>query len=501
MAVLEGILRRIAPGFALARAEARLALDMIDAQRSKVSMRYDAATPGRRGASWTPNALDADASAAQRARLAMVARDMIRNTPFATRAQQVIANNVVGDGIIPKITGGSETQRGELQQILRDHLDTVAVDAAGRNNLYGLERLATNTIVESGEVLIRRRRRRATDGLPLNFQIEVLEPDFLDASLWGDLTSGNRVRDGIEYDTLGRRVAYYLFDQHPGARGWQSRMESRRVSARDVLHVFRSDRPGQNRGVSWFAPVALRLQDLADHQDAQLLRQKIAACFTAFRVRLDEESDGTNGVADRFESLEPGRIEELAPGEDIKFASPPGVETYDEFTRAVLREAAAGLGITYEALTGDLTGVNFSSGRMGRMEMDRNVSSWQWTMLVPQMLQPLAGWTLEELAYGRPPLPRDLRIDWVPPARIIVDPSREIPAMIRQIRGGLATRSEMVRRLGYDPEQVEAEMTRDNRVADESGFVFDSDARRVSLSGGSQGGANFMESEGDTDGE
>lgn len=471
------LLRRVAPKWALSRAQARLALDQVE-------MRYDAATTGRRASSWSLNALDADAAGAQRQRLAMVARDMIRNTPFATRAQQVITGNTVGDGIIPKVMGGSDRQREDLRLTLEAHLDTVAIDAAGRNNLYGLQRLAVNTIVDAGEVLIRRRRRRASDGLPLNMQIEVLEPDYLDASLYGELTGGNTVRDGIEYDALGRRVAYYLFREHPGGRAWGRRLDSVRVPARDVLHVFRSDRPGQNRGVSWFAPVALRLQDLADYQDAQLMRQKIAACFTAFRFRLDDEPvNGDRSSATRFATLQPGRVEELAPGEDIKFATPPGVEAYDEFTRGVLREAAAGLGITYEALTGDLSNVNFTSGRMGRMDMDRNVTAWQWTMLIPQMLHPLSGWLLEEFAYGRPALPRDMRIGWVPPARIIVDPAREIPALIRKIRGGLTSRSDAIRSLGYDPERIEEEIARDNRVADALQLVLDSDPRRVAASG------------------
>jgi capsid protein len=60
-----------------------------------------------------------------------------------------------------------------------------------------------------------------------------------------------------------------------------------------------------------------------------------------------------------------------------------------------MRAAAVGTGITYEALTGDLSQVNFTSGRMGRMEMNANVSSWQWLLMIPQMMLPISDWFME----------------------------------------------------------------------------------------------------------
>lgn len=479
MNLLDRALAIVAPGVALQRARNRTALSIL----SNAAMRYDAATPGARGKSWHPTAGDADAAAAgQRSRLAFVARDMIRNTAFAVRAQQVITNNVVGDGIIPKVVAPDQATRDALLSLVEDHLDTTAIDAAGRNNLYGLQRLAMNTIVDSGEVIIRRRLRFRSDGLPLPMQVEVLEPDHLDTSLSGRLRNGNEIIEGIEFDQLGRRVAYYLFRDHPGAYGYRSSRESSRVDAANILHIFRQDRPGQKRGVSWFAPIAMQLQDMADHQDAQLMRQKIAACFAAFRVSLDGEPLESD-AAGLSGALVPGRIQQLAPGEDIRFASPPGVQGYDEFTRHVMRAVAAGLGVTYEALTGDLSMVNFSSARMGRMEMDRNISSWQWTMLIPQMLQPIGQWVLEEWQTVQMRPVRGVKLNWVPPHRALVDPTREIPALMNKVRAGFASRSGIVRELGYDPERLIEEIKRDADEADELGLVFNSDARRTSAAG------------------
>ncbi|QQA43949.1 phage portal protein [Pelagovum pacificum] len=493
MSTIDRIIGHLAPGMARRRMQNRLALETVTAH-------YEAARAGQtRGTAWRPNRSDADGAArGGRDRLRAIARDMLRNSPLATRAQAVIANNVIGDGIIPKVASDDEAARLELQQLVEQHLDTVAIDADGRQNLYGLQRLAMQTIVESGEVLIRRRRRLRRDGLPLPFQVQVLEPDFLDVTRDGTTDDGHVIRDGIEYDRVGRRVAYHLYSEHPGALGWRSlRQESRRVEASEVLHIYRQDRPGQMRGVSWFAPVALSMQDLIDHQDAQLMRQKIAACFAAFRTNIeDDESDWKDPGG--LSTLSPGRIQQLAPGEDIKFASPPGVEGYDEFTRAVLRMVASGLGITYEALSGDLSKVNFSSARMGRLEMDRNVSSWQWLLMIPQMMQPIGAWTLEAWGLVRPrPAGAPVALGWVPPRRTIVDPDRELRAMRDGVRSGFWSRSHAIRELGYDPERVLEEHRTDAQAADAAQLVFDSDPRRVALSGVLQSGAPALPSDED----
>ncbi|MCU0909804.1 MAG: phage portal protein [Rhodobacteraceae bacterium] len=485
MNVLDRLIGIAAPEAALRRARARAALRVVEAH-------YAAGTKTQRASSWRASGADADGASQRRDRLRFIARDMVRNTPLALRGQMVIANNVIGDGIIPKVKAPQVTIERQLRALALAHLDTTAIDADGRSNLYGLQRLVVNAVVDAGEVLVRRRRRRRTDGLPLPFQVQVIEADFIDTSREGTLANGGYIREGIEFDAIGRRAAYWLFDEHPGSTFRPLRgLMSRRVPASEVLHVYRQDRPGQMRGVTWFAPVAMNLQDLADGQDAHLMRQKIAACFAGFVT--DTDSVGMPQTAadaekrDPLGSIVPGRLQRLSPGESIEFPTPPGVDGFDQFTAVILRSVAAGLGITYEALVGDLSQVNFSSARMGRMEMNRNVSSWQWLMVVPQLLQPLAEWFLEaaELQMGRL-LPAGTSIDWTPPAVIMVDPTREVAAMRDAVRAGFASRRMQVRALGYDPEEIEAEIAEERAAALEAGLVFDTDAV-VPKSGGVPG--------------
>ena len=79
---------------------------------------------------------------------------------------------------------------------------------------------------------------------------------------------------------------------------------------------------------------------------------------------------GGDGIA--LAGLEPGTLQILEPGEDIKFSDPADVGgSYSEFLRTQFRAVAAAIGITYEQLTGDLTGVNYSSIRAGLLEFRR----------------------------------------------------------------------------------------------------------------------------------
>lgn len=438
---------------------------------------YEGASRGRRTEGWRTPGSSANAETRnQLAALRNRCRDLVRNNAYAGRAVTVIANNTVGAGIIPRLAGPNETRRKRAARLVAEWMDTRLCDADGRNHLYGLQALAMRTVVESGEVLIRRRWRRASDALPIPMQLQVLEPDFLDATKDGPLPSGNICYQGIEVDALGRRVAYWLFDDHPGDATRRAAFSSKRIDARDVIHVYRQDRPGQMRGVPWGAPVIIRLRDFADYEDAQLLRQKIAACFAVF-VHDDEGGEGGAAApADTvpLEEIGPGIVEHLPPGRDVRFAVPPGVDGYADYSRVSLTAVAVGYGVTYEALTGDLSNVNFSSGRMGWLEFGRNVESWQWNMLIPQMCDGVWGWAMEAAAVAGLGI-EGVTAAWTPPRREMIDPVKEIQGIRDGVRAGLWTLSEQIRRLGYDPEEVFRERAEELQRLRDAGLVFDTD--------------------------
>lgn len=482
------------------RAEKRVAARQRMTRASTVRNLYEAATLGRRSQGWRRVSSDANSEVKVAGRLLRDnARDMVRNNAFAQRIKSTIAHNVVGAGILPQVKSDRAARQQQISDLITRHFDTTDIDAEGRHNLYGLQSLAMATIVEAGEVLIRRRVRRPSDGFALPFQLQVLEPDYLDTSRDGELSNGNVVVQGVEFNLIGKRVAYYLYDRHPGSifSGAAAVATGRRVSADFVAHIYRQDRPGQVRGVTWFAPVMTRMRDYADYVDAQLMRQKIASCFAAF-ITSNDDFDGIPGVAGDgtisandgtspypVESFEPGMIERLRDGESVSFATPPTTQDFGPYATETLREISAGVNVPYEAVTGNLSQVNYSSGRMGWLEYQRSIDSWRWNMLIPQMLGPLQAWTQEAVNVVTGST-EPFGFSWTPPRREMIDPTVEVEAAAAAIRNGLSWRSEELRKLGYDPNDWLRGIVEDNELADKFGLILDSDPRNTTLRGASQ---------------
>lgn len=463
---LDRVVGYVSPVAGMRRTRARLMTEMMQERH------YEAASRGRRTQGWRTRSTDANAAAQNLQLIRDRSRDLVRNNPWASRAVSVITNNTVGWGIHAKITGPKI-----LNALWKEWAETTACDADGRHDLYGLQQLTLRTVVESGAALVRRRWRRLEDGLPLPVQIQVLEPDYLDRSKDGEIRRNGqitgRIIDGIEFDSIGRRIAYHLYRTHPGeSAGWLA--ESVRVPADEVRHVYRTDRPGQVNGVPWAAPIMIKLRDLDEYEDAYLLRQKIANLFAAFVT----DPEGDPSVAASYgEKLEPGSIEVLPAGRSVEFAQPPRTDGYGLYTMDVQRAIAAGFGITFESLTGNYSQVNFSSARMGGQEMGRNVESWRWQMLIPQFCDGIWGWFLEAAELMGISTAK-ASVNWTPPARILTDPAREYPAIRDAVRSGLMTLPEAIREQGYDPEQMLQEMAETARLLDELGLSLDTDPRR-----------------------
>ena len=469
MNVIDQIVGYFSPQAAVKRGRARLQMEAV--------RRFEGAQAGRRTQKWLARETSINAELwADLPKLRARHRDLVQNNVWAARAIQSIENNTVGAGILARIGARTSSRQKTLRALWSSWAETTQCDADGRYDIYGLQALIIRTVAESGECLIRRRVRRPSDGLAVPLQIQVLEPDYLDAQKNQDNTpGGGRIVQGIETDAIGRRVAYWMYQNHPGERSIFT-LDSRRVPASEIAHVYRVDRPGQMRGYPWGSQAIMRMRDLDDYEDAYLLRQKIANMFTAFVY--ETEPGSTENENDLTESLEPGAVEILPPGTDVKFAEPPSTDSYGPFTQAQHRGIASAYGITYESLTGDYSRVNFSSGRMGFIEFHRNIDKWRWQIIIPQFCTPISNWFEDAIIMsGQGDLIDNTSWEWTPPRREMVDPTREIPAQRDAVRAGMISLSETIRRNGYDPETVLNELASDTKLLDKLGLLLDSDPR------------------------
>lgn len=457
---------------------------------------YDGVGFGRRTLAWMPGNLGAVATLAYaQDELRAKSRDLVRRNAWAAAGIEAYVANAIGTGIKPQSMVTDSALREAIHSVWWDWCEEA--DAAGLTDFYGLQAMALRAMLEGGEAFIRIRYRRPEDGLVVPMQLQVLEPEHVPVTYNAVADNGNAIRCGIEFDSLGRRVAYWMYRSHPNdalltpMSGQGGSLTPIRVPAVEVIHLFRPLRPGQIRGEPWLTRALVKLNELDQYDDAELVRKKTAAMFAGFITRLSPEDSllgeglaDSNGVA--LAGLEPGTMQILEPGEDIKFSQPADVGgSYSEFLRMQFRAVAAAMGITYEMLTGDLTQVNYSSIRAGLLEFRRRCEAIQHHVIVHQFCRPLWRAFLEQAVLaGALTLPGYARrrreygsVKWIPQGWQWVDPMKETEAMKSAIRSGLMSRSEAISANGYDAEDVDREVAADNARADALGLVFDSDPR------------------------
>jgi len=473
----------VAPRMAARRVLARQAFETL-------TRGYDGASKGRRTDGWRAPGSSADteigvAGALLRDRM----RDLVRNNPHAAKAVAVLVNNIVGSGIMPRAASGDDKLDRKVDALFTRW--TSDCDADGQLDFYGLQTLICREMVEAGEVLVRRRLRRSSDGLPVPLQLQVLEADFLDATKSSNVGAG-RIVQGIEFDPVGKRRAYWLHPQHPGdAHGaLRGGLDSRPVPATEIAHVYEKQRT-QARGVPWGAPVIRSLRDLDDYEVAELVRKKTEACVTAIVFGDDESQQGiaptvVDADGNRVEQFEPGLIAYARGGKDIRFNQPSATGGYGEYKRASLHTISAGFRVPYELLTGDLSQVNYSSIRAGLVEFRRQIDAVQWQLFIPMFCAPVWRWFTEAAwAAGQIPTP-DVPVEWSPPKFEAVDPQKDAMANLLSIRSGTMTLAEVIARQGRNPDAVLAEIAATNAKLDALGLVLDSDPRRVTKTGSAQ---------------
>lgn len=481
MSFVTSIISLISPAWALKREMAARTLETIQKRR------YDAAAYGRRTNNWYASSRSASSEIALSLwTLRNRSREMVRNNEWAGRAIQVISINTVGTGIRPAISirakngkpkkGNSErekqlTQREEKLKLLwNDWADSCKCDYDGRMNFYGLQKLVMRAVAESGECLI---VKKVVNG---ELRIKILEGDYIDSNKHdGGLQVAGQGFNfyGVRYNAQGQREGVWVYPNHPEIGNDTSVF----YTEENVIHVYEVLRAGQARGVPMGVATFLRMRDMKDYEDAQLLRQKVAACFTAF-VHNSPDSlldKDLNETSSDFEKLEPAMINYLAPGEQVTFAQPPTVEGIEPYIRVGLRAVAAGYNVPYETLTTDLSNVNFSSGRMGWLDFHRSITAWQRDIMNPALEKAFA-WFMQITAITTG-ITDTVIAEWTAPKREMIDPVKETNGVIAQIQAGLKSYPEAVREAGYDPDDTMSEIKAWNDKIDEYKLVLSTDLR------------------------
>ena len=490
MRILDNAIAAVAPSWALSRAVARIRLD--------AARGYDAAQKGRRASSFRRDAGSANneigrALPALRAR----SRELVRNTFIGQRALDVLTSHVVGTDLSVRFDTGSDRQTRIVQALWSDW--TRRCDIEGETNFNGLLSLAFRSMLEGGDSIIRMVDRRMTDGLPVPMQLHVGEGDLIDETRDSAAITGRsqRARLGVELGDHDVRVGYWLFDQAPSEPGRVVVTPASRLSPRaDVVHLYNRLRAGQVRGVPIFAPVLMAARDYADFMDSVVVKARMEAAIGMIIETTDAASNlpataVTNAAGDQEIAFRPGMAPRLKPGESMKAFAPASNTQFDPVSIATLQGIAAGIGLTYDQLTGDLRQANYSSLRAGKIEFRRLVASLQWNMLVPQVLDRIVDRFIDRaiLAGRLRARPEGYARQYVMPAIEPIDPKKDLEADILAVRAGRLSPQDFIEAWGRPWTEVVAETAAFYAVADEAKLIFDIDARQRTRVGQDVSGA------------
>lgn len=465
----------------------------------------EAGRMGRRLGSWLPTRVHVNTLVSQSGLTTLArARFLARNNSYARSARDCWSSNLVGAGIKPSWTSPIEEKESAEQQ-KKDFHSLFAqwaqqADADGTSDYYGMQYRVANELFDAGEIFVRKRPRLLSDGLAVPMQLQLLPSEMLPTFLTMPLDNGNMIRQGIEFDKIGRRVAYHFWRNHPGDQTVIPKYGERiRVSADQVLHIYEAEEAGQIRGLPKLTPsiVALWMLDLYD--DAELDRKKVAALFSVFIKRPDPDgeffekamkgggevggpSEGDlipEGASSRVE-LSPGEAHILYPGEDVVPAQPADSgHSYDPFQYRTLVRICAGTGLPYAGVTGDMVKANYSNLRGALIEARRRCEVRQGNIKF-QLCRPVMKWFIDAahiggaLAfddYAEDPSPY-LNADHIPPRWQWIDPEKDMYGEVLAIDAGIKARSHTIEETGRDPVEVDQRIAEDKARAQRLGLAF-----------------------------
>ncbi len=423
------------------------------------------ATSGKRWTNTPPFGSMAAEVAGGASRVRGRARHLRHNDPLAANAASIYRTGLVGYGV----TAASQHKNAGS----RKRIDGAFAAWVIKNKISELQGEIVDALVTDGESIVI--MRTDEDG---GLRLQHVPAEQLDESLTVELAGGGYIANGVEFNSNGEITAYHIFSTRL-TDIFPTSQTPVRIPAEDVLHIFRREGAGQHRGLSWFAPVVLPLNELSQLQDALLVSAKIQAMMTGFVQDLNGSgtafADGLQSGTAMDLSLEPGTMRVLPSGYSVTFSNPAQMQQSVDFASHSIRLIAAGLQIPEFLLSGDMRGVNYSSARTALVQFRQHLEAIQFTLLVSKFFEPVyRRWLmLENLNGSLDDGDEAAGVEWYFPALPWIDPKKDADGTAAMIGAGLMSRRQAVASLGFNVEKLDAEIAADRQREQTLGLSFE----------------------------
>lgn len=385
-------------------------------------------------------------------------------------------------------------------------------DALRLNNFYELQSILFMSALLNGDGWALIKQVDPEQYFPYGLRIHLIEADRVStpkekaAGLFSATTTqgknpdnGNRIINGVEVDSTGAVVAYWISNIYPGDPAnptaiieWQ-RVEAfgQRTGRPNVLQIMEAERCEQYRGVPYLAPVIENIKQITRYTEAELTAAIITGFFTIF---IKEGKTAINDFAlteaipqDEKVDLDPnafelgaGTINTLPPGYEVQTADPSRPSSnFDAFVTALARYIGAALEIPYELLMKSFT-ASYSASRAALLEAWK-AFRMRRTWFASDFCQPVYElWLAEAVARGRISAPGFFndplvakawsRTEWHGPAPGQIDPIKEVKAAQMRVDSGFSTRErETIELTGGDFDKNIEQLQRENKLMEMAG--------------------------------
>ena len=420
-------------------------------------------------------------------------RNLAMNNVYMRKFLKSLNVNIIGhEGIVLQNQARDINEKfdEEANKTIEEHwarfCEAGVCDVTGELSMQELQSLNLESTARDGESLIR--IVRGWNGNKYRFALQLIESDQLDENYNRELPNKNRIIMGVEKDRWGRRISYHLLTKHPGDYSFAG-LNYDVVPADDILPVFIMDRIGQTRGVPWAYAAMVLLNNIGAYTEAAILNARVGASKMGFYKSngdgdLSSIADDKDDEGEFIEEAEPGIFGKLPRGWDFQEWNPqyPHGE-FSEFNKAMLRGSSAGLLMAYSSISSDLSDVNFSSIRSGKIDerdMYKFIQKW-FIQKTLKKIFPL--WLDTALMTDAITLPSGKALPytkfdkfnaatWQPRGFDWVDPKNDIEADIIAVNFGLKTRGEVAAARGKDLRDIFEQLKREKELAEEYGLVF-----------------------------
>lgn len=448
----------------------------IAATAARITDGLEAGQHGRRMKNWMPTRLHVNTLIQQSGNtVAARARYLKRNNPDGAAIPRTYADTIIGNGMQPQWNNPAITPavRKALKKKWRRWSNECDADA--KHDFEGMLWTIAQELGTAGEIFARLRPRYLRDKLSVPLQLQLLPSEQL--PMFNN--PGLGIRHGIQFDQIGRRIAYHFWKEHPGDSTLPQTGAYSIVPAEGVLHVALNDEPGQLRGLTLMSPVIVPIWTNDAYLDAEVDRKRTAALHAGFietggetgtpsTTPSDEAAVNADGAVQT--AMEPGAMIKLLPGEKITFSEPADVGgNFEAFQYRMGTRVAAGVRLPYPSVSGDLTKSSFANSRVSLIDTRRGAEVIQNRTFVFQFCRPVMNAWLDALfllgdtdmpGYSDDPEPYQ-DVTWTPHAFAWVDPLKDTQAELLELKAGIKSLSSAIRGRGDDPQETFDEIKSD----------------------------------------